>query len=173
MNTLAIEIENSVDKLLAVLDEDIRHIRKSLSTLDGLRHSVVKRDDVSLGKLLEGARSESSGYKNNEAKRRLLREELAVALGCAPGQMTLSRLETELSGEKKAQVAERKMTLRTLIDKLQKEHVSTIMLLSDCARFNGMLLKSVLQLGGTGEITYSPRGSVQRQIDTVFVDSQF
>lgn len=173
MNNAAIEIEDAVDKLLAVLDEDIRQIRNNLSTLDELRHSVIKRDDVSLGKLLEGAQSESSGYKNNETKRRLLREELALALDCAPGQMTLSRLETELAGEKKAHVAEKKITLRTLIEKLRKEHAGTMMLLSDCARFNGMLLKSVLQLGGTGEITYSPRGSVQRRIDTVFVDSQF
>jgi len=173
MNNAAIEIEDTVDKLLAVLDEDIRNIRKSLSTLDDLRHLVIKRDDASLRKLLEGAKSESSSYKNSEAKRQLLREKLAIALDCAPGQMTLSRLETELSGERKAQVAERKIRLRTLIDKLQKEHAGTMMLLSDCARFNGMLLKSVLQLGQTGEITYSPQGSVQRRIDTVFVDSQF
>ncbi len=173
MNNAAIEIEDTVDKLLAVLDEDIRQIRNNLATLDELRHSVIKRDDVALRNLLEGARSESSGYRNNEAKRRLLREELALALDCAPGQMTLSRLEKELAGEKKAHVAERKITLRTLIDKLQKEHVSTMMLLSDCARFNGMLLKSVLQLGQTGEITYSPRGSVQRQINTAFVDTRF
>lgn len=173
MNNTAIEIEDAVDRLLAVLDEDIRHIRKSLSTLDDLRHSVIKRDDASLRKLLEGAQSESSSYKNNEAKRRLLREELALALGCAPGQMKLSRLEMELSGEKKAQVAERKIKLRALIEKLKKEHVSTMMLLSDCARFNSMLLKSVFQLSATGEITYSRKGSVQRQINMAFLDLQF
>ena len=173
MSTATIEIEDAVDRLLAVLDEDIRHIRKSLSTLDGLRHSVVKRDDASLRKLLEGARSESDSCKNSEAERRLLREKLAIIMDCEPGQMTLSRLETELSGQKKAQVTERKITLRALIDKLQKEHAGTMMLLSDCARFNGMLLKSVFQLGQTGEITYSPQGSVQRQINTAFVDSQF
>lgn len=173
MNNAAIEIEDAVDKLLAVLDEDIRHIRKSLSTLDDLRHSVIKRDDVSLRKLLEGAQSESSSYKNNETKRRLLREELALALDCAPGQMRLSRLEMELSGEKKAQVAERRIKLRALIEKLKKEHVSTMMLLADCARFNSMLLKSVFKLGATGEITYSPKGSVQRQINVAFVDLQF
>ena len=173
MNTAAIEIEDAVDKLLAVLDADIRHIRKSLSTLDDLRRSVINRDDASLRKLLEGTQSESSSYKNNEAKRRLLREELALAMDCAPGQMTLSRLETELSGERKAQVAERKIQLQALIEKLRKEHVSTMMLLSDCARFNSLLLKSVFQLGATGEITYSPRGAVQRQINTAFVDSQF
>ena len=173
MSSSTIEIEDAVDKLLAVLDEDIRHIRKSLSTLDDLRHSVIKRDDTSLRKLLEAAQSDSSSYKNREARRRLLREELAIALDCAPGQMTLSRLETELSGARKAHVADRKITLRTLIGKLRTEHAGTMMLLSDCARFNSMLLKSVLQLGQTGEITYSPRGYVQRQINTAFVDSQF
>ncbi|MCD6392367.1 MAG: hypothetical protein J7M40_02555 [Planctomycetes bacterium] len=173
MSNSAIKIEDAVDKLLGVLDEDVRHIRKSLSRLDDLRHSVIKRDDASLHQLLEDAQSESGSYKNRAARRRLLREELAVALGCAPGQMTLSRLEAELSGARKAQVSERKMTLQTLIDRLRTEHTGTMMLLSDCARFNGMLLKSVLQLGQTGGITYSPRGSVQRQINTAFVDSQF
>ena len=86
--------------------------------------------------------------------------------------MTLSRLETESSGEKRAQVAERRIKLRALIEKLKKEHVSTMMLLSDCARFNSMLLKSFSQLGATGEITYSPKGSVQRQINMVVVDAQ-
>ena len=173
MSTAAIEIEDAVDKLLAVLDEDIRHIRNSLATLDGLRRSVIKRDDASLRKLLEDAQSESSIYKNNEAKRQQLREELALALNCTPGQMTLSRLQAESSGEKKDQVAERKIELQELIDKLKKEHAGTMMLLSDCARFNSMLLKSIFQLGATGEITYSPQGAVQRQINTAFVDSRF
>lgn len=87
--------------------------------------------------------------------------------------MTLSRLQTELSGEKKTQVAERKIELQALIGKLKKEHAGTMMLLSDCARFNSMLLKSIFQLGATGEITYSPQGSVQRQVNTAFVDSRF
>ncbi len=173
MSSQAIEIEDAVDKLLAVLDEDVRHIRKNLSRLDDLRHSVIKRDDASLHKLLEEAQSESSNCTNREDRRRLLREKLAIILDCAPGQMTLSRLETELSGDQKARVTERKTTLRTLIGKLSNEHAGTMMLLSDCARFNGMLLKSVLQLGQTGEMTYSPRGSVRRQISTAFVDSQF
>ena len=173
MSYSKIEIENAVDKMLTVLDEDIRHIRKSLATLDNLRQSVIKQDEASLRKLLEDAQSDSGSCKNRETRRRMLREELAIAMDCPPGQMTLSRLETELSGTRRAHVADRKLTLRNLIEKLRTEHAATMMLLSDCARFNGMLLKSVLQLGQTGEITYSSQGSVQRQINTAFVDSQF
>jgi len=173
MKTSAIEIENKVDRLLAVLDRDIQHMEETLSRLNELRALVIKRDDASLGKLLESIRSESDSYKDNESKRRLLREELAIALGCSLEQMTLSRLEAELSGEKKIEVAQRKAKLRTLARNLMKEHLSTATLLSDCARFNRLLLKSIFELEGTGIMTYSPRGFNERQTNTAFVNLQY
>jgi len=43
-------IEAKVDELLAVLDEDIRHVRASLLRLDELRSLVIKRDQAALGR---------------------------------------------------------------------------------------------------------------------------
>jgi hypothetical protein len=173
MKTAAIEIEDNVDRLFGVLDEDIRHIRGNLSRLNELRSLVVKRDDTSLRKLLESIQSDSNSYKDNELKRRLLLKELATAFDCGFEQMTLSRLEVELSGEKKAEVAERKIKLQTLAEKLKKEHLSTAMLLSDCARFNSVLLKGILELGQGGTITYNPKGSAERQTNPTVVNLQF
>ncbi|MHC4114594.1 MAG: hypothetical protein ACYSSL_04650 [Planctomycetota bacterium] len=173
MKTATTEIEDKVDQLLIVLDKDIQHIVENLSRLNDLRGLVVKRDDVSLYKLLESIKSESNSYKENELKRQSLREELAIASNCSLKQMTLSRLEAELSGEKKAEVAERKTKLQTLAEKLKKELLSTTMLLSDCARFNSMLLKSVFEFGQAGTITYSPKGSAERQTNSAFVNLQF
>jgi len=173
MKTVVVEIEDKVDELLGVLERDVQHIQESLSRLSELRSLVVKRDDASLHKLLESIKSESNSYKDNELKRRLLREELATALDCSFKQMTLSRLEDELSGEKKAEVAERKTKLQTLAKKLKKEHLSTAMLLSDCARFNSVLLTSVLELAQAGTITYNPRGFAERQTNSAFVNLQF
>ncbi len=170
MKTAVIEIEDKVDQLLIVLDRDIQHIKDNLSRLNELRSLVVKRDDVSLRKLLESIQVESNSYKDNEVKRRLLREELAIVSDCGLEQMTLSRLETELSGEKKAEVAQRKTELQTLAEKLKKEHLSTAMLLSDCARFNSMLLNSILELGQASTVTYGPRGSAERQTNSAFVN---
>jgi hypothetical protein len=133
---------------------------------------VVKRDDASLQKLLENIRSESGGYRENELKRQSLRKELAIALVCDFRQMTLSRLETELPDEMKSQVAQKRTELKTLAEKLRNEHISTVMLLSDCARFNSTLLKSVLELGQTGTITYSSRGLARRQDDSAFMNLQ-
>jgi len=173
MKTTMFEIEDKVNQLLAVLDKDIQNIENTLSRLNDLRGFVVKRDDDSLQKLLESVQSESNSYKENESKRRLLRQELADALNCDFKQMTLSRLETELTGEKKAEAAKRKIKLKTLAGKLKKEHSSTVMLLSDCARFNNTLLKSILELGQAGTITYSPRGFAERQANSAFMNLQF
>ena len=173
MKTTTIEIEDRVDELLAVLDRDIQHMQESLSKLDELRSSVVKRDDATLGKLLESIQSESDNYKNNELKRQSIRKDLAAVLNCSPGQVTLSRLEAELTGTKKAQVGERKTILRSLAEELKKEHLSTAMLLSDCARFNKLLLKSIFELGRTATITYDSNGATRRQTDTAFVNLQY
>lgn len=167
------EIENKVDQLLFVLDKDIQQMEKSLSRLNEWRSLVVKRDDAGLGKLLEKIQSESDSYRCNELKRQSIRKELAIILGCSPNQITLSTLEAELAGEKKAQVAEKKATLRLLADQLKREHLSTSLLLSDCARFNGVLLKSVLEFGQGGAITYSPKGFAKRQAGPAFMSFQF
>ncbi len=173
MKTTTIEIEDKIDQLLLVLDKDIQHIVENLSKLNDLRGLVVKRDDVSLHELLESIKSESNSYKENELKRQSLREELATVLDCSLEQMTLSRLETELSGEKKAEVAQKKTKLQTLAQKLKKEHLSTMMLLSDCARFNSVLLKGVLEFGQAGTITYNPKGFAKHQASSTFVNLQF
>lgn len=173
MKTAPIKIEDKVDKLLAVLDSDILHMQESLSRLNKMRSFVVKRDDTSLAKLLEGIQNESKNYKNNELNRRLIRKDLAIVLGCAAEQITLSRLENELAGAKKVQITERKTVLRSLIKKLKREHLSTKMLLSDCARFNKALLKGIFELGKTGTITYDSTGSTKSQTGTAFVDMRF
>lgn len=173
MKTETFKLEEKVSQLLAVLDRDIQNIHINLSRLNELRSFVVKRDNASMQKLLEGIQSESNSYKENDSERRRLREELANILGCSFKEMTLSRIETKLSAEKKNEVTERKIKLKTLAEKLKKEHLSTVMLLTDCARFNSMLLKGILELGHARTITYSPKGLAERQSSSAFMNMQF
>lgn len=167
------KVSNGVDDLLAVLDRDILHIHVSLSRLSELRSLIIKHDNTALGKLLEGIQTESDSYKNNELKRQSIRKELAAAFGCGLEQVTLSLLEAELTGEKKAQVAEKKAMLRVLTNQLKKEHLSMSLLLSDCVRFNNVLLKSIFELGKSGTITYDSGGFSKRQTDGGFVNLRF
>lgn len=167
------EIEMKVDELLTVLDEDIRHVRTSLSRLDELRSLVVKRDQEALGKLLERIGEESHEYSTNESKRESMRRGFAATLKCEVSDMTLSRLESVLGDPKKTEVAQRKAELRSLTEELKTEYMKTAMLLSDCTRFNRALLRGILELGNTGAATYGSDGVTKVQNDSVFVSMEF
>jgi hypothetical protein len=173
MKATITEIEGKVDELLAVLDKDILHIQDSLSQLNELRSLVIKRDDTALAKLLRSIRAEADSYAANESKRRSVRRELAGVFSCSLEEMTLSRLETILPEQKKVQVSDKKASLRALIRQLKREHSSTAMLLSECARFNSLLLRTIFGVGKTGTVTYNPDGAARRQIDTTLVNLQF
>ena len=170
MKTTTTEIENKVDKLLTYLDKDSQHIQESLSQLNKLRSYVIKRDDSGLGKLLKIIQAETSSYRNHESKRQTIRKELANALGCNIEQITLSTLEARLPKGKKDQITKKKAKLMSLIKELKKEHLSTILLLSECARFNNLLLKSIFDLGRRGSVYYNSNGTTKQQSDMAFVN---
>jgi hypothetical protein len=162
-----------VDELLEVLDRDIRHVQENLSWLNELRALLIRRDDAALAGLMEKIRLESDSYRTNELKRQSIRKELADIFQCRFEQMTLSRLETVLPQEKVAQVVQRRAQLRPLVDRLKKEHLGTMLLLSECARFNNLLLTSIFELGKTGMLVYDPSGAASQQNDNVFVNFHF
>lgn len=162
-----------VDELIDVLDVDIRCLQESLSYLDELRRFVVNRDEASLEKLMKHIGESMDGCSSNALQRQSLRRLLAGALGCSIKELTLSYLERFLEGAKKRRISERKAELKILIDKLKKEHISTTMLLSDCASFNSHLLQGILNLGRKDTVTYTSGGLKQYQSETSFVNMKF
>jgi hypothetical protein len=172
MKATTVEIEDKVDELLILLDRDIQHMQQNLSWLNELRVLVVKRRETDLGKLLESIQAESDSYRSHEIKRESIRKDLAHALDCGLEQVTLSGLETVLPAERKAKVAGKKAELRALTEELKREHLSTAMLLLDCARFNRQLLNSVFGLAEAGMV-YNSKGSTRRGMTEAFVSLQF
>ena len=170
MKSTATEIEDKVDKLLTCLDKDSQHIQESLSQLNKLRSYVIKRDDSGLSQLLKIIQAETSSYRNHESQRQTIRKELAKTLVCKTEQVTLSALEARLPKGKKDQIIKKKAKLMSLIKELKKEHLSTILLLSECARFNNLLLKSIFDLGRTGAVYYNSKGATKQQTDMAFVN---
>ncbi|MHC4707434.1 MAG: hypothetical protein ACYS8I_10160 [Planctomycetota bacterium] len=164
MSVVTVDIESKVDELLHLLDGDIQHIQENLSRLNELRSLVIKRNEADLKKLLESIRAESDSCRKHEVERTRLRKELAKALDCNLEDMTLSKLETMLSGEKRIEVAAKKAELKALAGRLKKEHLSTTMLLSDCARFNRQILKCIFDLGKMGIVYYDSKGSTKNAV---------
>lgn len=173
MKSLPTEIEDKIEELLICLDKDSQHIEESLSQLNKLRGFVIKRDDSGLSTLLKIIQAESQEYRNNESNRQTIRKELANALGYSTEQLTLSVLEANLPDRHKIQIIKKKSKLMSLIKALKKEYLNTALLLSECARFNNLLLKSIFDLGNTGGIYYNSNGTTKKQNDVAFMNLQF
>ena len=166
-------IEDKVDQLLACLDQDVQHMQDRLLQLNEMCRLVIKRDEAALGKLLESIQAGAGCYREHELNRKSIRKDLADSFGCAIEQITLSTLQASLPEEKKDQVTQMKAKLRSLSAELKKEYLSTALLLSECARFNNLLLKGIFDLGKTESIHYNSNGETKRQIDMAFVNLQF
>ena len=93
-------------------------------------------------------------------------------LGCKTEQMTLTALTTYLPEGKKEPVVEIQTKLRSLTGQLKTEHVSTALLLSECARFNSLLLRSLFDLGQTESVYYNSSGAAKRQMDGALMNLQ-
>lgn len=170
--TTEFEIEKYIDRLLAILDKDVEHLENNISKLNELRSLVVKQDNDALTGLLENIRTESMAYRDNERNRQMVQCKLADLFDCPLEQLTLSRLEKELPLQRKSEIVVRKNKLRMLAGMLKKEHLSTQMLLADCARFNRLLLKRIFETGRSQNIMYKPTGTTERSTDNVFMNLQ-
>lgn len=173
MRTGAIEIEDKINELVVCLDKDIEHIQKNLSNLDRLRALVIKRDDAALSRLLENIQAESENYKKHELYRQSIRKELAEFFDCAVGEMTLSKLALSITEAERVRIIQRKEKLRALVEKLRIEYASTARLLTECARFNNMLLKSIFDIGNADMVYYGANGMTKTQSESAFVNMKF
>ena len=173
--------EIKIAALLKVLDADIRHLEVALSRLDLLRSLLIRRDNAALEQLLGDIHEQAEAYRAIEQERQQLRRDLAVELGCTERELTLSRLQKELTGptaseaqrRRGAVVAERQARLRSLVGQLRREYTLTGLLLRDVARLNRSLLRAFLGSGGRGCATYSPTGAAQRDPGAALMSIQF
>ena len=159
---VVLEIENKVDKLLACLEVDIQQLKQNISFLNEMRSLIIKRDEIALGKLLQTVQDASEVYKDNETDRQSIRKEIADFLGCSVGQINLSKMEECLPETSKNKVIETRGNLRSLIEEFRNEYTSTVMLVSECSRFNKLLLKSIFDLSKTGTCSYDARGTTRQ-----------
>ncbi len=170
MRTFESEIEEKVDELLLCLENDARHMQENLSNLNELRGLVIKRDDVALGRLLEDVQAKSGRYAGHETDRQSKRKDLANMLGCELEQVILSELASRVSQEARERISAMQVKLGSLAEELKNEYVSTSMLLSECARFNNLLLRSVFDLSQTGAVYYNSNGATKRHTDQALMN---
>ena len=163
MNIADDRLGDLADQLLPVLADEINNIERTLERLDDLRAAVIKRDEEGLKLLLEEVKDERAGYALIEQMRDVIRNKMSEVLGCGIGEMNLSKLCCELSGERRDLVAAAQQELKELCAKLKKEHTSTNILLKACSRLNNLLLRGILG-NGKETMTYNSRGNASWEL---------
>jgi hypothetical protein len=166
-------LQTKTDALLAVLDEDIRHVQTVLKQLDQLRNLLIKRDDGALERLLVDLQHQTEEHVDIERRRQNLRRELAEHLQCDVQTVTLSALAQSVPDPLRRDVSERRMTLKSLIDRLGREYALTRMLIADCARFNRALIRVFFGQDGRGKTSYGANGLTIRRADATLMSLHF
>jgi hypothetical protein len=162
-------LDEYITLLLAVLDEDAAHIRRTLEHLNALRAAVIKRDEAALQELLDTVARQGENYRHIEARRQRLCDEIAETAGGDIAPVNLSGL-CEIAGRHlHLAIRTRQEELKDLVRTLRMEHACTMILLRECSRLNRTLLKAVLGRGGE-TVTYTARGSETWQPQNDFVD---
>jgi hypothetical protein len=171
MTSQIIELTQKAEDLLGILELDIERIERTIQNFNNLRGLVIKRDEKELGRLLETIQSESQVYSHNERQRNLLRKEISEIIGSPAESMNLSGLKQHLSEpELIEQLSDRQLKLRNMVMRLKSEYISTVALLSDCARINSALLKCVFGWGRGNLVSYNSAGEISRQNDAAFMN---
>ena len=99
-----------------------------------------------------------------------MRDELAELLDCKQKELTLTVLSRRMAEPEQSAVAEKQQKLKTLLGSLQSQYVSTAALLSDCARINSHLLKTIFERSRPGLVCYDSSGQTSRHGDAAFMN---
>lgn len=166
------QMEKDIVELLEVLDTDIVNIERDIKVLDELRKSLVTQNEQNMLRLLYVVRLSIQNRQSNEARRFRVRKRLADMLGIAVEKLTLSKLHGYIEEPYQMALAEKKNVLSQIVERFKTEHEATVFLLSDSARFNSLLLRSLIGLSSTESITYKP-GKVSRTDSAAFVNMQY
>ncbi len=170
MITITAEIENKVRKLLVILTTDAEYTEQSIIWLSEMRAMVLRRDEKGLNDLFERIRQHSEVYAQSKNQREQLRREISIMLDCQEADVRLSRLEKLTSAGLSLEISALRERLQASVAKLQKEHMATASQMSELARFNRVLLNTILESGKTAEVTYSSSGTKKRQGNNTFVN---
>ncbi|MHC4270926.1 MAG: flagellar export chaperone FlgN, partial [Planctomycetota bacterium] len=163
-------ISVKIAQMICCLEKDVQHIEHILENLDKIRALVLKRDEDTLKELLEQTQAKADEYKNQESGRQLICMELARLLNFNVQQLTLSKLEQLLPEKLREQMEEKRIKLKSLTNRLKKEHLNTVLLLAECARFNRMVLNGIFRFGKTDVTTYSSSGTTRQQAGKSFMN---
>jgi hypothetical protein len=151
-----------LEAFLAFLDEQERLLGQTLERLNALRAAVIRRDEETLGTLLEQTRCDADRHRTVTLEQRALEQRLVEAIDGLSLPITLSRLCAALHGPTRTLFEQKQRALREIAHRVQLEYASTELLLRQCARCNRQLLDAIVGRSSR-TLTYDAQGQSRRE----------
>jgi len=160
-----------IASLEALMDEEIALLDLRRSQLSCLCGAIVDRDEDAVEGLLEQIERAQQLQAATDGKLQALRKVAARRLCRPEGQVKLSGLIAALDEPLRPPLAERRQRIIDLAGRLQQEHMRTVILLTECARLNRMLLEGLFPQG-EGVTTYDADGAEAWRGEAGLVDTE-
>jgi len=158
MTTATAEHEPLVDELIGVLDETIALQQQALEQLRGLSEAILARDETLLEQRVDALGRTVPRFEAVARKRNDVRARFAQALGRPVGEMTLSRLASQVPEPHAGAIRLRRRRLLDAAEAVRRQHLETAVLAAEVARASRSLLLGLLP--GAGETqTYRTDGT--------------
>ncbi len=161
-----------LERLISLLDIEIDLLQQRQRQFDTLNEVLISRDDKGLERLLHEMEQAQHTQSDTDLKLQATRRSLAEALRVKAGELTLSLLIAHLPDSRASALDYRRNQIVLLAEALRKQHLRAVMLLSESARVNQMLLESLFPKSES-VTTYSADGSDSWRPDTGLVDTEY
>jgi len=153
-------LDELVDRLTAVLDEEVALLHARRRQMAALSDTIVQRDNDAMGKLLQEMELAQDRQDRLDGELSEVRRRLAGALGVSPGAMRLEMVIQRLSGARRSAVESRRAAAMDATEALQRQHLQTSVLLIESARINRALLETLFPETRTAA-TYGAGGAAE------------
>jgi flagellar biosynthesis/type III secretory pathway chaperone len=162
---------DQIASLARLLEEEASLLDLRRSQLASLCGAIIDRDEEAVERLLEQIERAQELQTAADEKLDAIRRKLGERLNCPGDEVKLSALIAALPQPQRTALAEQRRRIIELAERLQLEHMRTVMLLTECSRINRMLLESLFP-DSQGVTTYSEAGSEPWRPEAGLVDAE-
>ncbi|HUS92814.1 MAG TPA: hypothetical protein VM695_13230 [Phycisphaerae bacterium] len=165
------QTQGEAASLEALLEEEAALLDLRRGQLASLSAAIVDRDEEATERLLGQIERAQQLQDATDRKVNAARRALAGALGCPVGADRLSDLIERLGEPQRGRLTAKRERIIELIQRLQRQHLRTVVLLAESARIHRLMMEALLP-GGAGLTTYSAAGRNTWQRAAGLVDTE-
>ena len=135
-------IAGLVEDLVKSLDSEASLLELRCVQLEALATAALQRDEEAMEELLAQVERTQLDQTHADIRLESIRTALGAEMAVPVERLRLAWLVEQLPARQSAILADRRARIIELTERLQRRHMETAVVITECSRVNGMLLES-------------------------------